>query len=140
MPEFFDADHKKRFVEVNIGYCEEGLRILADGESPRQTLTLTVGGLRIGDISIVLSPGENFTETSRCIREQSPHPFTVICGDTNGLFGYIGTDEEIDRGGFETDTYWKMLHRNGFRLAPTHGAAQSVVHACVGLLEMLSAS
>ena len=47
---------------------------------------------------------------------------THASGDTNCLFGYIGTDEEIDRAGFETDTYWKMMHRDGFRLAPPNGA------------------
>ena len=138
VPEFLNADQKKRFVEVNINYCEEGLRMLTAGEPPRTTLAITLGAARIGDIYAVLSPGENFTETSRWIREHSPHPHTLICGDTNGLFGYIGTDEEIDRGGFETDTYWKMLHRDGFRLAPEKGSAQLVADTCLGLLSQLA--
>lgn len=138
VPEFYNADQKKRFAEVIMRYCEEGLRILAAGESVRNTLALTVGAVRIGDLYVVLSPGENFTETARYIREHAPHSHTMICGDTNGLFGYIGTDEEIDRGGSETDTYWKMTHRDGFRLAPAKGSAQRLAGACLGLLEKLA--
>jgi hypothetical protein len=139
LPEFFDADQKKRAVEVNIRYCEECLRMLAAGESPRQVLALTVGAVRIGDVYAALSPGENFAETSRYLREHSPHAHTVICGDTNGLFGYIGTDEEIDRAGYETDTYWRWAHRDGVRLAPAKGSAQRVADACLGLFGRLAA-
>ncbi len=138
VPEFLNADQKKRFVDVNIRYCEEILRRLAAGESLRDKLSITVGGLRIGDVYTVLSPGENFTETCRYIRENSPHPHTMVCGDTNGLFGYIGTDEEIDRGGFETDTYWKMAHRDGLRLAPAKGSSHQVADTCLGLMEQLA--
>jgi len=134
VPEFLTPQQKKDFVEVNIRYCEEGLRMLDAGEPSRQTLSITLGALRIGDVYAILSPGENFTETARAVRERSPHPHTFVCGDTNGLFGYIGTDIEIDRAGFETDTYWKMQHRDGFRLAPAKGSAQKIQATCEELL------
>jgi hypothetical protein len=69
--------------------------------------------LWIGDVAAFVSPGENFTATGRDIRQQSPFVHMLICGDTNGLFGYIGDDAEIDRGGVETDSYWKMLVVDG---------------------------
>ena len=50
----------------------------------------------------------------------------------------IGSDEEIDRGGFETGTYWKMMHREGFRLAPTKGSAQHVADNCINLISRLA--
>ena len=46
-----------------------------------------------------ISAGENFTQTGRQVRERSPFAHTLVCGDTNGMFGYIGDDAEIDRGG-----------------------------------------
>ena len=84
-----------------------------------------------------LSPGENFALTGRQIRMRSPFAHTLVCGDTNGLFGYIGTDDEIDRRGFETDTYWTMIYHEGVRLAPAKGSAQRVADTCVELLNDL---
>ncbi len=138
VPEFLTADQKQAFVQVTIDYCTQALRMLDAGQSPRTSLPLTLAAVRIGDVYAAVSPGENFTETGRQIRSRSPHTHTLICGDTNGLFGYIGDDEEIERGGFETDTYWKMTHRDGFRLAPAKGSAQRVADTCIGLIHKLA--
>ena len=64
--------------------------------------------------------------TGHNIRTRSPFNFTLVCGDINGLFGYVG-DDEIDRGGYETDSFWKMLYVDGFRLAPGKGTVQKIV-------------
>ncbi|MBN2457002.1 MAG: hypothetical protein JXB29_10805 [Sedimentisphaerales bacterium] len=135
--EFLSVEQKKAFVEINIKYCEEGLRMLNAGEIPPSSLSITLGAVRIGDLYAVLSPGENFALTGKEIRERSPFTHTLICGDTNGLFGYIGNDEEINRGGYETDTFWKMLYCDGFRLALAEGSAQKVISAGLSLLNKL---
>jgi hypothetical protein len=134
IPEFFNVEQKIAFVNVQIKYLEEGLRILAAGEQVRTSLSFTCGALRIGDVAAFLSPGENFASTGRDIRERSPFAHTLICGDTNGLFGYIGDDAEIDRGGYETDSYWKMLFIDGFRLALAKGTVQRIKHTADALL------
>ena len=107
------------------------------GEPERKTLDVTLGGVRIGDIAAALSPGENFTITGAKVRNRSPFAHTLICGDTNGLFGYMGTDEEIDRGGFETDVFWKCLEFEGMRLPPAKGTAKRIRDTLVGILEQL---
>ncbi len=66
----------------------------------------------------VLSPGENFAETGIAIRRRSPFVHTLICGDVNGLFGNIFTDEDISRGGYAIDSYFEILAFDGFRLPP----------------------
>jgi hypothetical protein len=137
VPEFFTVEQKRQSVEVNIKYCLEGLRMLDADESPRCSLPITLGAIRIGDLYLVLSPGENFTITGKTIREQSPFKHTLICGDINGLFGYIDNDEEIDRGGYETDTYWKMLYIDGFRLALKKGISQRIISTSLALVERL---
>ncbi len=126
VPEFFSVEQKIAFVNVQIEYSEEGLRMLQAGDSPRMTLPITLGALRIGDLAAFMSPGENFTATGRDIRQRSPFAHTLICGDTNGLLGYIGDDAEIDRGGYETDSYWKMIYHDGFRLAPAKGSVSRI--------------
>ena len=138
VPEQMSANDKAAFVKVQINYLQEGRRILAAKEPVRTSLPITLGAMRIGDLGIVLSPGENFTATGRDIRNQSPFSHTLIGGDTNGLFGYIGDDSEIDRGGYETDSYWKMLYIDGFRLALAKGATDAIQRTCLGLLEQLA--
>jgi len=125
-------------VRLQMDHIEEGLRMLQAGESPRATLPLTLGAVRIGDVGCMISPGENFTQTGMNIRMRAPFAHMLICGDTNGLFGYIGTDEEIPRGGYETYSYWKLLVHDGFRLAPAKGTAGRIVQAGVELLRSVA--
>ena len=140
LPVFFDAQQKAATVKVQMDYLEQGLLMLDIGESPQQLLSITLGAIRIGDLYAILSPGENFAETGRDIRNRSPFPHTLTCGDTNGLFGYIGNDEEIDRGGYETDTSWKVLHIDGFRLALAKGSAGRMISTALDLLKQVHAS
>jgi hypothetical protein len=138
VPEAMSVEDKTAFVHVNIAYLREGLRMLDAGETARSTLEIELGAVRIGDLAAVISPGENFAVTGRDIRMRSPFAHTLICGDTNGLFGYIGNDEEIDRGGYETDTYWKMLYIDGFRLSLAKGSAQRIISTSLQLLDEVS--
>lgn len=125
-------------IKQAMDYFERLEAMLARGEQPPAARPITLGAVRIGDIGCALSPGENFALTGLHIRERSPYLHTMICGDCNGLFSYIGTDDEIDRGGFETDTVWRNVPYDGMRLAPAKGASQRVVNTCVSLLEDLA--
>jgi len=139
-PEFFTAEERASFVKVQIDYLKEGLRILDCQEVVQPSLPLTVGALRMGEMAFFFSPGENFTATGLEIRKQSPFANTMICGDSNGLFGYVGDDTEIDRGGIETDGYWKLLSIDGFRLAPAKGSVQIILQAARDMLSELASS
>lgn len=58
--------------------------------------------LRIGDIYLIGIPGELFVETGLEIKRKF-HPVTVcIVGYSNGMVGYIPTEEAFLRGGYET--------------------------------------
>jgi len=122
-----------------IRYLEEGMRMLETAQLPPSSLPITLGALRFGDIAALLSPGGNFTLTGMQIRTRSPFVHTLICGETNGIFGYMGTDDDIDRGGYEADSSWKALGKNGFRLAPAKGVADRIVNASIKLLRCLNA-
>ncbi len=125
-------------VQLQIDHIREGLRMLQAGEKPRPSLPLPLGAVRIGDVGCLISPGENFTITGRNIRVRSPFAHNLICGDTNGLFGYIGTDDEIDRGGYETSSFWKLLMHDGFRTAPAKGTTDRIIQASVDLLRSVA--
>ncbi len=138
-PEQMTVAQRTVGVQMQMDHIREGLRLLDAGETVRSELPLTLGAIRFGDVGAVLSPGENFTLTGQNLRLRSPLAHTLICGDTNGLFGYLGTDQEIDRGGYETYSFWKMLVFDGFRLAPAKGTAERIVQTGVGLLRGLVA-
>ena len=137
-PEPYNPAQKIMAVQAQMEHMHEGLRMLAAGETPRATLPLTLGAIRIGDVGAMLSPGENFTQTGRNVRLRSPFAHTLVCGDSNGLFGYLGTDEEIDRAGYETYSFWMSLMFDGFRLAPAKGTAGRIVQTGVELLQNLA--
>jgi len=129
IPEALSVEQKIAFAQLQIDYLEHAAKMLAAGQAAPRSLSLRCGVLRLGDLMAFLSPGENFTATGREIRQRSPFAHTLVCGDTNGLFGYIGDDAEIGRAGYETDTFWKMQSFDGFRLAPAKGSVQRIIAA-----------
>lgn len=139
LPEQFGPEHRIAEMRTQIGYFREALRRSAAGKTPRASLPLTLGALRFGDVAAVLAPGELFTRIGRDIRQRSPFAHTLVGGDTNGLFGYVGTDDEIDRRGYETDTFWTVTENyDGFRLPPAKGSAGRISATGVDLLRKLA--
>ena len=138
LPEQFSPAQKTAYAQLQMEHMREGLRMLAAGETPRSTLPITLGAIRIGDVAAMLSPGENFTQTGRDIRMRSPFAHTLVCGDSNGLFGYLGPDAEIDRGGYETYSSWTSWVLGGFRLAPAKGTTGRIIQTGVELLQNLA--
>ena len=137
-PEQVTPAQRASGAETQMEHAREGLRMLEADESPRATLSLTLGAVRIGDVAAMISPGENFTQTGRAIRLRSPFAHTLICGDTNGRIGYLAPDEEIDRGGYEAYSYWMGLVNDGFRLAPAKGTTGRIIQTGVELLQNLA--
>lgn len=125
-PEQFPVEDKINGVEQQISYYREAVRLLESSEPFRTSLALPIGALRIGDVVAALSPGENYTQSGRQLRERSPFVHTLVCGDTNGHFGYIGDDAEIDRGGYGPDSSWTGMGFDGFRLAPAKGTVSRI--------------
>lgn len=139
-PDMFSPQDRIDAAQLSIDYFRETIRMIDACEQPRHTLPLTLGALRVGDVAAALSPGENFTITGHHVRSQSPFVHTLVCGDTNGLWGYIGNDEEIDRGGAETNASWSLLVPRGHCLPPAKGSAQQVISTLVYLLRQQRAN
>lgn len=60
--------------------------------------------IRIGDIALVATAGEPFSQIGVSIRQRSPFPYTLVSGYTNGGFGYIPAREAFPFGGYEVET------------------------------------
>ncbi len=58
--------------------------------------------IRIGDLGIVSSPCETFTETGLAIKQRSPLKQTFTIELANGYNGYLPTPEQHKLGGYET--------------------------------------
>ena len=131
------ADFYTKVAEISIDYFEQVIAMHDRGEQARRVLQLPIGAVRMGDVGAALSAGENFTITGKHVRDHSPFVHTLICGDTGGLFGDIGNDREIERGGFETKIFWTCPAFEGVRIAPATGSGQRVIQGLTGLLEKL---
>jgi hypothetical protein len=66
------------------------------------TVPVRIQAVRIGDLGIVSSPCETFTETGLAIKQQTPfkHSFTIELA--NGYNGYLPTPQHHEWGGYET--------------------------------------
>lgn len=86
--------HYRRVIEsYENGYEETA------GYSVEQTV------LRLGDLAIVATPFELFSEIGLRIKKDSPAPYTLVLSNTNGSEGYFATETEICRGGYEIDMF-----------------------------------
>lgn len=87
--------------------------------------------LRLGDLAILVLPGEPFVEAQLEIKQKSPARRTFVAHMSNQYVGYIPTAEAIRRGGYETRPCYFS------KLAPE--ALQMITEASVELLHQLYA-
>lgn len=66
------------------------------------TVKSLIQAFRIGDLGVVSSPCETFTETGLAIKSGSPLKKTFTIELANGYNGYLPTPEQHELGGYET--------------------------------------
>ena len=67
------------------------------------TVEMEVSATRIGGLAICAHGSEPFAATGLAIKKQSPAPFTLFSGYTDGMVGYVPTDAAIPLRGYEVD-------------------------------------
>jgi neutral ceramidase len=98
------ADARKRLdgpedpKDIDWAYARE-LVMLLDMPS---AWDVPIHALRIGDLGITGLPGEVFARIGLGIKQASPFGQNMVIGLANGSVGYVGTDDAIRRGGYET--------------------------------------
>jgi hypothetical protein len=83
----------------------------------------------LDDWALVFEAGETLVEVSLALSARSPLTETLLVSVTNGNDGYLGSDEDRQRGGYETftSTRYKMM-QDGFRPLPyATGAAERYI-------------
>ena len=88
-----------------------------------------IQALRLGDLAILVLPGEPFVEAQLEIKQRSPSKRTFVAHMSNRYVGYIPTPEAIRRGGYETRP------SSASKLAPE--ALQMITDKSVALIEDL---
>ncbi len=96
-----------------------------------KTFEYEIQALRIGQLAIVVLPGEPFVEAQLDIKQRSPAARTFVAHMSNRYVGYIPTPAAIKRGGFETRPF--------FASKLEAKALQTIADKSVTLLEQLYA-
>lgn len=91
-----------------------------------------IQAVRLGDLALLVLPGEPFVEAQLEIKQRSPAKRTFMAHMSNRYVGYIPTPEAIRRGGYETRP------SNASKLVPE--ALQMITDQSVSLLQELYAS
>ena len=99
--------------------------------APQGEFEYEIQALRLGDLAILVLPGEPFVEAQLEIKQQSPALRTFVAHMSNRYVGYIPTPEAIRRGGYETRASCSS------KLAPE--ALQTITDRSVALLRELYA-
>ena len=79
------------------------------GKVPRETgvdgpdVPIRLSVLQIGNIVLTGASGEIFSEIGMAVKNGSPYRHTIFLGNCNGYSGYVPTDDEYSRGGYEIE-------------------------------------
>ena len=79
-------------LQTNLEMLKMHQKQTLDAKS--KTLTVEVGGLRIGEFVMVTFPGELTVQIGLNIKQASPHRFTFVAGYTNGYIYYTPTSQQ----------------------------------------------
>jgi hypothetical protein len=81
--------------------------------------------MSIGDVAVVGTPGEVFSEIGAAVRRRSPFPTTLFAGYCQGMLGYLATAAEHPYGGYEP----AVSHRGYDHPAPFAPEAEELLVA-----------
>jgi neutral ceramidase len=87
-----------------IGYHIDWLKKIINWSKTSSLPTQIEGEIwvaRMGDVAVVGTPGEVFTEIGYQVRKASPFSTTLFAGYCQGVLGYISTRAEYPYGGYE---------------------------------------
>jgi hypothetical protein len=84
----------------------------ARGETKAGVFSLPQTQFRIGPAAFIPFPFELFTEIALRLKSHSPFQYTLSMSNTNGAIGYLPTESELCRGGYEVEMFqWRNANR-----------------------------
>jgi hypothetical protein len=106
-------EKRNREIQRKIGEALAGwgsqMKGVVRGSAPLLPVQCEIQALRIGRLALLGISGEPFYEIGEVLRAQGRLPTVWPLGYTNAYCGYIPTQEEYPRGGYEVDDSWKYV-------------------------------
>lgn len=97
-----EANDETKIAQLIVKARRADLKLrLAQDFQGRSDVAIRTHFICFGDIALVACNIEPFAETGVNIKRNSPFPFTLVSGYTNGRLAYMATANEWPRGGHE---------------------------------------
>ena len=133
------VEEKKKHVGPLKEWAEKVKQMLADGETFPSTWRSQLTTWVINDIGLVFYSGEPLVELGLELAARSPLKETLLMAVSNGTDGYVGTDVDRQRAGYETYTVVRYARlRPGYRPLPyALGVADQLIEESLGMIDEL---
>jgi len=114
-------------------------KAIKQGKTFPKTWPSVISGLVIDDLALVYYPGEPFTKIGLDLSARAPMAETLLMAKTNGDTGYLGTDDDIKRGGYEMYTFSRyfMMAEDLRPLPYATGAAECLLSTALEMIDNL---
>jgi neutral ceramidase len=131
---------QKRAYAKPLGAWSQRMKAaLQRGEDFPTSWPVNIAAWVVDDLGLIFYGGEAFTAIGLEIAVGSPLGETLVICHCNGMQGYLGTDADMRRGGYEVAT-WHRHGKEGMRSrAYALGAADMMIDSCLVLLKRLHA-
>lgn len=105
--------------------------------SGEQGCPLAVSVVSIGELMLVFTAAEVFTETALKLRAMMPGRVLGIVGYTSPLVGYLPPDDALGEGGYEVDHAWRFY---GHPAVYAPGSEEKLIRAVATLISTTHSS
>ncbi len=127
-------------ITVNTGglkhyYLSNVIASYKAGESEKTHMEIPQSIIRIGEVVYIPFPFEMFSEMSIRLRHYSPYTHTLCLSNTNGSNGYLPSQDQICRGGYEIEVF---MHQNVQQL--TNDVDNHIINENLGILHKIQNS
>jgi len=123
-------------IGYHISWLEQIIELSKRGPLPTH-ITGEIWAARLGDVAVIGTPGELFTEIGYQVRNASPFLTTIFAGYSQGVLGYVSTRAEYPFGGYEPS----VAQRGYGHPAPFAPEAGELIAAeCIAMLAELHRS
>ena len=134
-PDVIPASNEGKWAIFELAWVDDLERALRHDAVPR-TFSVNITAVRLGDLHVVTFPFEMYSQIGLDLRRQlAPRP-VLIAGYTNGLIGYVPTDDAKHQGGYGPSASHRFFP--GLLTAVGYGADTIVTRAATELLRALS--
>lgn len=133
------VEKKKSHVIELAEWAERLKTALESGRTFPRSWPAEITTFILDDLGLVFYPGEPFTELGLALAARSPLNETLLMAHSNGTEGYLGTDEDRRRRGYEMYTWHRYQKGDpGCRPLPyALGAGEVMLDNAVGLIDDL---